>query len=112
LVVGRPTRPESVKHALDRAPRLARAGRISRDDRQEAIAPQRVQLEVSCRLNRGGTPHSAQQSDLPEALTWTECCHQATISNHIGSALLDHVKAIAWITLVNHYLAGGHVDWL
>ena len=76
LGVGRPARPESVEHALDRAPRLARARRISRDDRQEAIAPQRVQLEVGRRLNHGGTPHSAQQSDLPEALTFESGANQ------------------------------------
>jgi hypothetical protein len=81
------------------------------DNRQEAVAPQRLQVEFGGRPNHGRTRHSAQQRDLSEPIPWTEGRDHATVSDYIGRAYLDCVEAVRRITLLKNSLAGGHLDW-
>ena len=83
---------------------------MSGDNRQESVAGQSLQLEVGGRPHRGRTPHPAQQRDIAEAIPRTEYRDQATVSNHIGLARLDHVEAVGGVTLAKYLLAGRHMD--
>jgi hypothetical protein len=88
-------RIESVKHFPDRGPRLACARRKPSNDRQEAVAGQRLQFQVAGSPNRGGTRHSAQQRNLSKPIAWTQLGDNATVSDDIGSAGLDHMEAVS-----------------
>jgi hypothetical protein len=67
LVVSLSTWPESVEYFLDLGSRLPRARREPRDDRQEAVACQCLQLEVAgCRtVAVRGTRRSSAISPNP-----------------------------------------------
>ena len=65
LIISRFTRAESVEHLVHLGPSLPRTRRVSRHNRQEAVAGQRLQLKIGRRSNRGRTPHPAQQAISP-----------------------------------------------
>jgi len=56
-----------------------------------------------------GTLRSSPISPNPSL--GTERGDQATVSDHIGRARLDHVEAVGRITLAKYRPAGRHVDW-
>src|SRR5215203_7563203 len=67
-------------------------------------------IPVTGSQNCGGTRHSAQQRDLSKPVAWTKLGDNATVSDDIGSAGLDHIEAVSRITLAKNGLAGGHLD--
>ena len=112
LIVCWSTRIEPVEFSLDSGPRGPGARRKSGDNRQEAVTSHRVHFKIGGGPNRGRTRHAAQQGDLAKPFARTERRNEATISDHIGAAIFDHIEAVAWITLSEHDVAGVHLNWL
>jgi hypothetical protein len=110
LIIIRFTWAKSAEHLLDLGPRLSRTRRESRNDRQETVAGQCLQLEVGGRPNHGRTRHPAEQRNLPESIAWAKRCDQMTVSNNLRRTRLDHIEAVGRITLAKYGLAGGHLD--